>query len=126
MSPRSEFWLAVERIRAVDARYAPEAYAFVMESLDYTVQSLAERRHVSAAELVDGLLRAAGERYGMLAFTVLQKWGIAGGPDVGEIVFQLIEAGILSRREEDSRDEFDVIGDFRADLEDRYFEAGPF
>jgi uncharacterized repeat protein (TIGR04138 family) len=125
MNPRSEFWQAVERIRAADTRYAPEAYAFVMEALDYTVRSLPERRHVSAAELVGGLLRAARERFGMLAFAVLEKWGIAGGADVGEIVFQLIEAGILSRRDEDAREDFDGVGGFKAVLEDRYFEADP-
>jgi uncharacterized repeat protein (TIGR04138 family) len=124
MNPRSEFWLAVERIRAVDARYAPDAYAFVMEALDFTVRSLPERRHVSAAELVDGLRRAACERYGMLAFSVLQKWGVTSGSDVGEIVFQLIGAGVLSRREEDSREEFDPVGSLQPGLEDRYFETG--
>jgi uncharacterized repeat protein (TIGR04138 family) len=121
---RSEFWQAVERIRSVDARYAPDAYAFVMEALDYTVRALPERRHVTAAELLDGLLRAARERYGMLAFTVLKKWGLTGGSDVGEIVFHLIDAGILSRRDEDSREDFDALGSFQADLEDRYFDAG--
>lgn len=122
MNPRSEFWQAVERIRSADARYAPEAYAFVMEALDYTVRALGERRHVSAAELVDGLLRAAGERYGMLAFTVLDRWGLRCGADAGAIVFHLIDAGILSRRDEDSQEEFDAIGHFRADLEDRYLQ----
>lgn len=123
MNPASEFWQAVERIRSGDARYAPEAYAFVMEALDATVRALSQRRHVSAAELVAGLCRAAGERYGMLAFAVLEKWGIRSGSDVGEIVFQLIDAGILSRREEDTREEFDAAGSLRAALEDDYFGA---
>lgn len=124
MTPRSEFWLAVERIRAADARYQPDAYAFVMEALDFTVRSLEERRHVSAAELVEGLRHVARERYGMLAGTVLQKWGLAAGSDVGEIVFQLIDAGILSKRDEDTREEFDAVGDFQTELEDGYFGAG--
>lgn len=124
MNPRSEFWQAVQGIRRQDGRFAPEAYAFVMEALDVTVNALPERRHVTAAELVEGLRRAAGERYGMLAYTVLQKWGIASGSDVGDIVFQLIDAGILSRRDEDSREDFDAAGDLRTDLEDRYFEPG--
>lgn len=120
MNPRSEFWQAVQRIRADDARYAPEAYAFVMEALDFTVRSLPARRHVSGPELVAGLCRAAGERFGMLAFAVLEKWGIRSGSDVGEIVFQLIDVGILARRDEDTREEFDDTGSLRADLEDRY------
>lgn len=124
MTPHSEFWQAVERIRAADARYEPDAYAFVMEALDFTVRSLDERRHVSAAELVEGLHRVARERFGLLACTVLQKWGLGGGSDVGEIVFQLIDAGILSKRDEDSREEFDAVGNFQSELEDGYFGAG--
>jgi uncharacterized repeat protein (TIGR04138 family) len=124
MNPRAEFWLAVKRIRAADGRYAPDAYAFVVEALDYTVRAVGERRHVSAAELVDGLRRAACERYGMLAFDVLERWGLTTGSDVGEIVYQLIDAGLLSRREEDSREEFDAPGRLQSDLIDRYFETG--
>ena len=121
---RSEFWSTVERIRASDGRYARDAYAFVMDGLDSTVRSLPERRHVSAQELMDGLCRFARERFGMLAFTVLTRWGLASASDVGEIVFQLVEAGILSRREEDSRADFDLDIDFKQTLEDSYFDRG--
>ncbi|MDH4038744.1 MAG: hypothetical protein OEX18_03655 [Candidatus Krumholzibacteria bacterium] len=124
MSQRAEFWLAVDRIREGDARYKPDAYAFVMEAVDYTVRSLGVWRHVSAAELVEGLRRAACDRYGMLAFTVLEKWGVRTGSDVGEIVFQLIDEGFLSRQDDDSREAFDEVGSLASDLVDRYFETG--
>jgi uncharacterized repeat protein (TIGR04138 family) len=118
----AEFWLVVDRIRARDGRYAREAYAFVMDGLDHTVRSLGERRHVTAAELFDGLLRFARDRFGMLAFTVLERWGITASADVGEIVFQLVEAGVLSRREEDRREDFDHLVDLKEALEDTYFD----
>ena len=121
---RSEFWTTVERIRASDGRYARDAYAFVMDGLDYTVRSLPARRHVSARELMDGLCRFGRERFGMLAFAVLSRWGLASASDVGEIVFQLVEAGILSRREEDSRADFDFDIDLKQTLEDSYFDLG--
>ncbi len=124
MKPRSEFWEAVGRIRADDGRYEPDAYAFVMEALDLTVRSLDERRHVSGSELVEGAMRLARDRYGMMAFAVLEKWGLLSGSDVGEIVFQLVEVGILSRRPEDSREDFEGLGSFKTRLEDRYFETG--
>jgi uncharacterized repeat protein (TIGR04138 family) len=117
-----EFWLVVERIRASDGRYARDAYAFVMDGLDHTVRALDERRHVTARELLDGLCRFARDRYGMMAYDVLQTWGIKAGSDVGEIVFQLVEAGILSRRDEDTREEFDVPLDLKHELEDSYFD----
>ncbi len=123
MTPRSEFWVVVERIRRADGRYTPEAYGFVMESLDATVRDLGERRHVSAAELIRGLCRYTKVRYGMLGYAVLQQWGVRGPGDVGEIVFQLVDAGILSRRDEDTRGDFDQVEDFKRVLEDEYFEA---
>jgi uncharacterized repeat protein (TIGR04138 family) len=117
----SEFWSLVERIRAEDGRYRPEAYAFVMEALDATVRSAGERRHVSAGELLTGACEHARHVYGLLALTVLRSWGIETGSDVGEIVFQLIDAGVLSKRDEDTRAEFDQGIDLQAILEENYF-----
>lgn len=118
----AEFWIVVDRIRAVDGRYSRDAYAFVMDGLDYTVRALEERRHVSARELLDGLCVFARGRFGMMAYDVLRAWGIHAGSDVGEIVFQLVDAGILSRREEDMREEFDAPFDLKRVLEDSYFD----
>lgn len=118
----SEFWLAVERIRAADGRYAADAYAFVMDGLDHTVRALDERRHVSASELLTGLCRFARERFGMMSYDVLRAWGIRSGSDVGEIVFQLIDAGLLSRRDDDTREDFDTPLDLKQVLEESYFE----
>ncbi len=118
-----EFWTAVERIREHDGRYARDAYAFVMDSLDFTMRAVGERRHVSALELVQGLCANARERFGLFAYTVLSKWGLDGGDDVGEIVFQLIDAGILSRQESDQRSDFERTVDFRATLDAAALES---
>lgn len=117
----SEFWSLVERIRAEDGRYRPEAYAFVMEALDATVRAAGERRHVSAAELLAGACDHARRVYGLMAHTVLGSWGMRAGSDIGEIVFQLIDAGVLSKRDEDTRADFDQEIDFKAILEENYF-----
>ncbi|HET6348003.1 MAG TPA: Minf_1886 family protein [Candidatus Krumholzibacteria bacterium] len=114
----------MERIRAEDGRYARDAYAFVMDGLDYTVRARAERRHVSARELLVGLCRFARDEYGMLGFDVLSSWGISSASDVGDIVFQLVDAGILSRRDEDARSDFDIPFDLKHALEDSYFASG--
>lgn len=123
----AEFWEVVERIREADGRYGRDAYAFVMDGLDYTVRMKEERRHVTGGELLDGLCAFARGRYGMMAYDVVRSWGIQSGSDIGEIVFQLIDAGILSRREEDSREDFDTPLDLKQALEDSYFNSGdPF
>ena len=116
-TPRSEFWETVERIRATDGRYARDAYPFVMGSLDFTMKRIGVRRHVSAAELVRGLCDNAKHRFGLFAHTVLAKWGLETSDDVGEVVFQLIDAGILSRQESDARSDFERVVDFHEVLE---------
>lgn len=113
----AEFWAAVERIRADDARFARDAYAFVMDSLDFTMRRAGERRHLSAEELVRGLCANAKQRFGLFAFTVLDRWGLRTSSDVGDVVFQLISAGVLSRQESDTREDFDGVLDFRETLD---------
>lgn len=113
----AEFWAAVERIRADDARFARDAYAFVMDSLDFSMRRAGERRHLSAEELVRGLCANAKQRFGLFAYTVLERWGLRTSSDVGDVVFQLISAGILSRQESDTREDFDAVVDFREALD---------
>ena len=84
MSPTDlPFWDAVDRIRAVDARYRREAYGFVMAALGRTVRSLPrerladpERRHLSGLELLRGVVALARREFGLLAPTVFREWGL--------------------------------------------------
>jgi uncharacterized repeat protein (TIGR04138 family) len=117
-----DFWGAVERIREHDDRFEQGAYTFVMQALEYTMQRIGERRHVSAEELLEGLLLYARERYGLLALDVLRNWGVETPSDIGRMVYQLVEAGVLKRRDCDHLADFDVGYDLESALQDRYFE----
>lgn len=122
MAQNKDFWETVRQIRAKDGRFQPEAYRFVMESLEYTIQRIGERRHVSARELLDGLCLYTRERFGLLATEVLESWGIRSSFDVGLAVFHLVEAGVLAKQESDSLDDFDESFDLQKTLEQEYFE----
>jgi len=122
MSREIDFWEAIRRIRAKDNRFEPEAYPFVMEALEYTLDSIGERRHVSAGELIDGFCRYSKDRFGLLAADVLQNWSIRSAFDVGLVVFQLVEAGVLARQESDQLEDFDLDVDLRRALEEQYFD----
>jgi uncharacterized repeat protein (TIGR04138 family) len=107
------FWEVVDEVRERDPRYRREAYGFLMAALARTVDRLPperrgdpERRHLSGGELVTGMLETAREEYGPLAAVVFEEWGLRCSEDVGEMVFQLIEAGQLSARPEDRREDF--------------------
>ena len=111
---------AVEGILQKDRRYGREAYRFVMAALEHTVQHAGERRHVSGGELLEGIREVAGERFGMMAPTVFIAWGVRKTEDFGRIVFNLVEAGVLSRRDEDSVEDFRDGFDFATAFEPEY------
>ncbi|MEJ2720405.1 MAG: hypothetical protein P8181_04605 [bacterium] len=122
MSEKVQFWTAVSKICSKNHRFKPAAYGFVMESLEFTIHRLEERRHVSAQELLDGLCDYAVGRFGILAHTVITSWGIQTAADVGTIVYELIDAGALQKQPEDSFDDFKKDLDLKRVLEDDYFE----
>jgi uncharacterized repeat protein (TIGR04138 family) len=55
-----------------------------------------------------------------MARTVLEHWGIRATVDIGELVFALVEAGILIKQEEDLLDDFNGIFDFEDAFERDY------
>jgi uncharacterized repeat protein (TIGR04138 family) len=96
----------LDRILQRDRRYAREAYAFVHEALQFTVQRTGRKGHVTGRELCEGMCEFALAQFGRLARTVLDQWGVRKSEDVGEIVFNMVEVGLLKKREEDAREDF--------------------
>jgi uncharacterized repeat protein (TIGR04138 family) len=118
----AKFWQAVEGIREKDSRFKAEAYALVVESLDFTMRRIGERRHVSAVELLRGFCDHAKAKYGLLAYKVIESWGVSSSGDVGRIVYQLIEVGVLSKQDSDRFEDFETDWNLEELLEKRYFE----
>ena len=111
---------AVGAILARDSRYSREAYSFVMGALQHTVEKLGERRHVTGQELLAGIRAVARERFGLMAPAVFRAWGIRQTEDFGRVVFNLVEAKVLSKREEDSVEDFRDGFDFGSAFEPEY------
>ena len=108
---KASFSETIDEICAKDPRYHHKAYLFVQEALDFTAKQLkkpatGEDRHVSGKELLGGVRDFALSQFGPMAMTVLQTWGIQRTEDVGEIVFNLVDAGRFGRRETDGREDF--------------------
>jgi len=113
MSQETLFRDAVDELRERSGRYAREAYLFLVAALGETVRALPvsrladpERRHLSGRELVDGVVDMAREEFGALAPTVFREWGVTSARDLGVMVFELVEAGHLSARPEDTMADF--------------------
>jgi uncharacterized repeat protein (TIGR04138 family) len=96
----------LQEILRRDPRYAAEAYAFVRGGLDFTVKRMKKPRHVSGGELLDGIREFALGEFGPMTRTILAQWGIVCTEDVGEIVFNMVESGLLGKTDEDSRADF--------------------
>jgi uncharacterized repeat protein (TIGR04138 family) len=121
-SPNAEEIL--EGILARDTRYAAEAYLFVRAGLDFTVRRLEKPRHISGQELLDGIREFALAEFGPMTKTILNGWGIRQTEDVGEIVFNMVETGLLGKTEKDSRADFANGYDFDEVFRKPFLPAG--
>lgn len=115
---------AVERIAARDPRFAAGAYSFLREALDYTMAALRPKLqdpktkgHVDGAQLLEGFRRLALERFGPMAMTVLEDWGIHCTGDVGAMVFNLIEEEVFGKTDTDTPEDFTDVYDFHEAFE---------
>jgi uncharacterized repeat protein (TIGR04138 family) len=138
MSLRDE----LTRVIAKDPRYALDAYAFVLQSLDYArhqklkggrdkrgallegspkprsrgasarSSKTRESGHVMGQDLCDAVRKLALREYGLLAALVFGHWGVYSTSDIGEIVYNLIAAGDLEKTPTDTRSDFDNVFDF--------------
>ena len=102
----------MDRIRLREPRFHEHAYLFVLSALEYCQTKLPERRHLSGRELIDGCRGLAIDRYGLLARTVLEYWGVTATSDFGDIVFTLVDLGLLQSQPSDTRDDFADVFDF--------------
>ena len=103
-----------------DPRFNIEAYAFVCEAVDFTCRKLDQRTDIQGHELLDGIIELALEQFGFLAHLVFQHWGITTTDDFGDMVFTLVEAGLLGRSPRDSKADFANVFDLHQALDERY------
>ncbi len=89
-----------------DRRYRIGGYEFVLNGMEFYITSIGEKRHVKGRELSRGLLLFAQKQFGPLAKTVLNYWGITTIRDIGNIVYNMIDLGIMTKRPDDSIEDF--------------------
>ena len=110
----------LDQLQEKHPRFHGKSYLFLLSALHHVIQGLEEPRHISGQELANGVRRLALERYGPMARTVLQHWGIHATEDLGDIVFALVECGVLVRQEGDNREDFREVFDFEEAFESSY------
>jgi uncharacterized repeat protein (TIGR04138 family) len=116
------FHAGIAEVVRRDPRYAYEAYEFVFAALHHTQKLLGRvpaeetgdpgpHHHVNGRELLNGIRDLARREFGLMARTVFHVWGIDSTADFGEIVFNLVEANLMSKTAEDNRDDFRDVYD---------------
>jgi uncharacterized repeat protein (TIGR04138 family) len=110
----------MDRIRMREARYDERAYLFVLAALEFCQQRLTERRHLTGRELAQGCRDLALQRSGLIARDVLEHWGVRDSADLGEIVFTLVDVGLLMKQPNDSKEDFVGVFDFKAAFDRDY------
>lgn len=108
---------ALDQILATDNRFHRDAYLFMREALDFTQKSVGREnqgkvRHVTGQELLNGLRQYALQQFGPMTVTVFEEWGITNCQAFGEIVFNMVEIGLLAKTDKDTRADFQEGYDF--------------
>ena len=111
----------LERLHARGGtRYDERAYLFVLEAIEFLQNRLDVRRHVSGTELAWAVRDLALERFGVMARTVLDCWGVRETADLGRIVYAMIAVELLSAEPGDREEDFHAVYDFERALDDAY------
>ncbi len=102
----------MDQIRLREQRFDERADLFVLAALEHCQGRLTERRHITGPELAHACRELALQRFGVMARLVLLHWGIGATIDIGDIVFTLVDTGLLVSQPQDSRTDFFGVFDF--------------
>ena len=113
---------------AQDKRYPVEAYQFVREALSFATDSLAlgeqydvesefsdadhltlRERHLTGQQLCEAIREYSIKQFGYMARIVLKNWGIDQTSCFGDIVYNMIDHGIMKKSSRDRKSHFDNV-----------------
>jgi len=116
MQPSLDVEATLDRITERDPRFHRDAYYFVRDALDVAQKKFcgsgSEPQHVTGQQLLEGIREHALSEFGPMAKMVLEEWGVTRCEDFGDIVFNMVEASLLGKTEEDRREDFKDGYDF--------------
>lgn len=119
----AELLQEIEALAERDGRYRKEAYLFIYDALQYTVEKLGraqltkDQRHISGRDLLRGVSDFGMEQFGPLTRPVFSHWGVTTTRDFGEIVFNLVNANLMSKTDEDCLEDFTEVYDFAEEFD---------
>lgn len=137
--------IALHRLLRKDPRFPLDAYLFVREALSYAADELnlgsarfetpvldieqyeetgededVVERHLTGQELCEAIRQYAINQFGYMAQIVLRNWGITSTGDFGDIVYNMIDVGLMKKSPQDCRSHFDDVYDFEQVFEQQF------
>ena len=109
---RADLIKKVTDIAERDGRYSVDCFLFIFEALNFAQAKFGKMRHVTGKELLEAMKELALERFGPMSMTVFEHWGARTTDDFGEIVFLLVDSGLLGKTSSDSKEDFHHVYDF--------------
>ena len=122
-----------------DPRYSLEAYEFIEDSLAYAADSMElgsyssedfgsesektktrHERHLTGQELCEAIRQFALNQYGYMSRVVLNRWGLHSTEDFGEVVYNMINIGLMQKSSNDQKSHFEGVFDFDTAFEDEF------
>lgn len=116
---------------AQDCRYPVEAYQFIREAMAFADDTLemdeysfdsgaaedlvavrSQERHLTGQQLCEAIRHYAMNQFGYMARIVLKNWGIESTSDFGDIVYNMIDAGVMKKSNRDRRSHFNDVFSF--------------
>ncbi len=97
---------AVRDILRQHPEYDKEAYYLLDRTIGYASAVMKLEGHLSAEQIHLCYCKLAQEEFGPLAYEVLENWGIKDSPDLGTIVYNLIEIGVFGKDSDDDQHDF--------------------
>lgn len=127
-----------------DSRYPIESYLFVRDSLRFASDILEMgtegpadicldmdqqtnnriERHMTGQELCEAIRQFALGQFGFMTKVVFSEWGIRSTSDLGNIVYNMIDAGLMRKSDSDRRSDFDDVYDFQVEFDTNFEIAG--
>lgn len=122
--------IAFLELTQLDPRFPVDAYRFVSDSLAYASDSVSlglqareqksvnefgessVEHHFTGQQLCEAFRHYAINQYGFLAKIVLKTWNIHSTSDFGDIVYNMINIGLMKKSDEDCREDFDDVFGF--------------
>jgi uncharacterized repeat protein (TIGR04138 family) len=114
----------LDRIRTRRGSFDERAFLFVLATVQFLQGRLSARRHVTGPELAWACRDYALEQYGLLAKDILEYWGVRKTRDFGQIVFALVDLGLLITQPSDRQEDFDEVFQFTEAFDAAYVWHG--